>query len=800
MRIWRQARCRARAAAGAAVAIGLCLAGAAAAGPALAKPVLQLPPNSVAVSWGDNQNGELGNGSTAGSTSYAGVSGLTSGVAQVSAGTYDNAMALTTGGTVWTWGLSLALGTGSAANSTVPVQVPGLTGVTQISAGLGYDLALRSDGTVWAWGFNQYGELGDGNTTANSAPVQVTGLTGVTQIAAGNGFGLALRSDGTVWAWGWNDNGQLGDGTTTDSDVPVQVTGLTGVIQIAAGAVSAMALRVQFRRTSFVKTVWTWGGNRAGQLGDGTTTDRTTPELVSGINAPSITAIAAGTDSMVLGSDGSVWDWGPNTAGEVGNGTTTDELRPVKIWNSGVIAIAAGDFHSLALFYDGTVLAWGDGPFGSGTRSLVPVPVPGLSNVTQIAAGDYYSLAVHQVLPIYLGRVAGAGRLPGRGEIPAKSDSSAGLEAVYCTSAASCWTVGYFERNGALLNKVLHWDGHRWSPIAAPSPAGTASGDVSQLFGVRCTAARNCWAVGTYKRNGIPLDQALHWNGKSWSLVATPTPGGTLSGDFNGLVDVSCTSPDSCWADGEYGFLTIDSEVIQNQALHWNGRAWSVVTTPDPGGHSDSALSAIRCASANDCWAVGASSAIAPGSALFNEMLHWNGRKWSMAGVPDPGGTAMGDFSELNALSCTSAANCWATGSDGYDGSSALTSNQALHWNGHKWSVVPAPEPDGTGAFASNILTGVNCSSPDNCWAVGYIGNLDLVAPILNEALHWNGKHWSTASVPDPVGHADDDHSFLYGIRCTSRTSCWAVGQARPATGTFRNQLMHWNGATWSAK
>ncbi len=159
----------------------------------------------------------------------------------------------------------------------------------------------------------------------------------------------------------------------------------------------------------------------------------------------------------------------------------------------------------------------------------------------------------------------------------------------------------------------------------------------------------------------------------------------------------------------------------------------------------------------------------------------------------------MGDFSELDSLSCTSAANCWAAGSDGHDGSSALTSNQALHWNGHKWSAVSTPEPDGTGAFASNILNGVNCSAPDNCWAVGYVGNLDLVAPILNEALHWNGTHWSMASVPDPGGHAEGDHSFLYGVRCTSRTNCWAVGQVRPGNGTDRSQLMHWNGVTWSA-
>jgi alpha-tubulin suppressor-like RCC1 family protein len=258
MSIWRAMRCRARAAAGIVLAFGVAAGMAALAGPAQAQPVLQLPPRSAAVSWGDNQDGQLGNGSTTASETYAGVSGLSSGVAQVSAGS-DNSMALTTGGTVWTWGGGLALGNGSTADSAVPVQVPGLPGITQIAAGLGFDfdLALRSGGTVWGWGLNVLGQLGDGTTASSLPPVQVTGLTGVTQIAAGSGFGLALRSDGTVWAWGWN--GVLGNGTPTSSvsDVPVQVPGLFDVTQIAAGGSWAMAVRVQARRGSVLRTVWT---------------------------------------------------------------------------------------------------------------------------------------------------------------------------------------------------------------------------------------------------------------------------------------------------------------------------------------------------------------------------------------------------------------------------------------------------------------------------------------------------------------------------------------------------------------
>jgi alpha-tubulin suppressor-like RCC1 family protein len=413
MSIWRAVRYRVRAAAGIVLAFGVAAGAAGVASPAQAQPILRLPPRSAAVSWGDNQHGELGNGTTTASATYAGVSGLSNGVAQVSAGA-GYSMALTTGGTVWTWGDEVTLGTGSTADSAVPVQVPGLASITQIAAGraFGFDLALRSDGTVWSWGLNVLGQLGDGNTALVLTPVEVTGLTAVTQIAAGDGFGLALRSDGTVWAWGWNRNGVLGDGTPTSSasDVPVQVPGLSDVIQIAAGDSSAMAVRVQARRGSVLRTVWTWGNNAAGQLGDGTTTSSAAPVQVSGINIPAVTAISAGgAFSMVLGSDGSVWGWGANSDGQLGTGTTTTELRPVKILDGAVTAISAGQSHALALLRGGSVLAWGYGLFGTGTSSLTFKVVPSLAGVTQISAGDDYSLAVHQVVLVFVpGGVPGA--------------------------------------------------------------------------------------------------------------------------------------------------------------------------------------------------------------------------------------------------------------------------------------------------------------------------------------------------------------------------------------------------------
>src|SRR5262249_46160002 len=156
-------------------------------------------------------------------------------------------LALTSDGSVWAWGANSAgeLGTGTVTNSSVPVKVAGLTGVIKVAAGSSHSLALRSDGTGWAWGDNVSGQLGNGASTASQdTPVQVYGLTGITQIAAGGLFSIALRSDGTVWAWGDNSMGQLGNNSITPrSDVPVRVAGLSMATSIAAGSVTGLATR-----------------------------------------------------------------------------------------------------------------------------------------------------------------------------------------------------------------------------------------------------------------------------------------------------------------------------------------------------------------------------------------------------------------------------------------------------------------------------------------------------------------------------------------------------------------------------
>jgi alpha-tubulin suppressor-like RCC1 family protein len=287
------------------------------------------------------------------------------------------------------------LGNGTTADSSLYGGVSGLSsGVSQVSAGGDHALALTCAGTVWAWGNGAVGELGNGFTQSSDTPVQVEELTAITQIAAGAAFNLTLRSDGTVWAWGYNETGALGDGTWANSDVPVQVSGLSQVTAIAAGELAAMAVA----RRGFIApitSVWTWGYNASGQLGDGTFTSRDLPAQVSGIGVPGgagVAGIAGGYDfSMVLGSDGSVWAWGNNHYGELnGYPTATDQPTPTEVYGmgSGITQISAGE-QTLALRSDGTVLAWGSnfgGDLGNGTSATTKgiVQVSGLTSATQV--------------------------------------------------------------------------------------------------------------------------------------------------------------------------------------------------------------------------------------------------------------------------------------------------------------------------------------------------------------------------------------------------------------------------------
>jgi hypothetical protein len=349
--------------------------------------------------WGYNEPGQLGNGEMVYRTTPVDVVGLSSGVIAIAAGGWHTC-ALTSGGGVRCWGDNRygQLGDGTTTSHTTPVNVLGLSsGVIAIAAGRYHTCALTSGGGVRCWGFNGSGQLGDGTATNRLTPVNVVGLSsGVVAIAAGNDHTCARTSGGGVKCWGSNGSGQLGDGTTTYRLTPVNVVGLSsGVIAIATGGWHTCALTSS-------GGVRCWGFNLFGQLGDGTTTSRSTPVNVVGLSS-GVAAIAAGElHTCARTTTGGVRCWGDNSSGQLGDGTTTDRSIPVNVvgLSSGVAAIAAGSYHTCALISGGGVRCWGNnwyGQLGDGTTTnrLTPVDVVGLSSgIAAIDAGGGHTCAL----------------------------------------------------------------------------------------------------------------------------------------------------------------------------------------------------------------------------------------------------------------------------------------------------------------------------------------------------------------------------------------------------------------------
>jgi len=314
---------------------------------------------------------------------------------------YGQNLVLKNNGDVWTWGDNWngRLGYGTMVNRTSPIQIPNLSGITAVAAGQLHSLALKHDGTVWAWGYNNDGQLGNGFTDEYpSTVVQVQGLSEVTAIAVHGGRSMALKSDGSVWVWGDTSFSMHGDTRYVDHYIPVKVPNLNGITAIAAGGLCNLALKSN-------GTVWVWGINAFGVFGDGGNGEHR-KRLIEDIpvqvpNLSDVIAIESGsTHNIALTSDGSVWTWGQNVYGELGDGTTNARFTPYKVpYISDVKAIATGGCHCLALKKDNSLWAWGSnwaGQLGDGSKTpqSIPVRVQGISEVMAFAAGNVHSMAI----------------------------------------------------------------------------------------------------------------------------------------------------------------------------------------------------------------------------------------------------------------------------------------------------------------------------------------------------------------------------------------------------------------------
>ncbi|MEJ2552655.1 MAG: RCC1 repeat-containing protein [Gammaproteobacteria bacterium] len=354
------------------------------------------------ICWGGNENGQLGDGSTTGSIVPVTVSGITT--ASAIATGYYSTCALLADGTVKCWGDNQygQLGNGNTNPSLTPVAVSGITTATAITVGYGHACALLADKTVWCWGDNSAGQLGNGTTNDSPIAVQVQNISTAMEITAGFQHTCARLSDQTIRCWGDNSSGQLGNGGTSPSSTPVPVSGIDGTTTskkatgIAAGYGHTCALLAN-------KTVWCWGKNSYGQLGNGGYTESDAPVMVSGIDGTTIqaTAIAVGQNhSCALLSGGAEQCWGFNYYGQLGNSSTTSSNVPVSVSGiSSATALTAGNFHSCALLSSGQVQCWGNnrsGQLGNGVaiQSTTPVNVSSISAAAAVTAGYSHSCAL----------------------------------------------------------------------------------------------------------------------------------------------------------------------------------------------------------------------------------------------------------------------------------------------------------------------------------------------------------------------------------------------------------------------
>jgi len=308
--------------------------------------------------WGNNSNGGLGDNTIVSKSSPVQTVTFGTNWKQVAGGGNSTA-AIKTDGTLWMWGENTngQLGDNSSTKRSSPVQTVAF-GINwkQVSCGYPVTAAIKTDGTLWCWGANGLGGLGDNTSTNRSSPVQTVAFgTNWKQVSCGGHSTAAIKTDGTLWCWGFNNNGQLGDNSSTNRASPVQtVAGGTNWNQVVSGLYGTIAIKTD-------GTLWCWGDNTNGQLGDNSSTKRSSP----------VQTVAFGTNwkqvffynhCAAIKTDGSIWTWGRNSYGQLGDNTVTNRSSPVQtiLYGQNWKQVSCGYHHTAAIKTDGTLWTWGN--------------------------------------------------------------------------------------------------------------------------------------------------------------------------------------------------------------------------------------------------------------------------------------------------------------------------------------------------------------------------------------------------------------------------------------------------------
>ena len=400
---------------------------------------------------------------------------------------------------------------------------------------------------------------------------------------------------------------------------------------------------------------------------------------------------------------------------------------------------------------------------------LVPVAA-GVLTLTALAAPG--SAAPQQptrpALPTFTGP-AGARVLP--------ADPTAGnFLSTVSVSTDDVWAFGYAtQSDGTDPALAEHYDGHSWTTVPIPSPSGSIA---TYPYAATAFASDDVWVVGhSEDSSGVWSTLTEHWDGTSWTIVASPNQDGA---NDSYLYAVSGASSDDLWAVGT-GLNTAGDGTNKTFAIHWDGTEWSVVDTPAPSA-SLSELNGVVAVSSDDVWAAGAYQT---DTGIPSLVEHWNGKKWKVLPSPNPDNAQLTQFGPLVAFGPNDIETIgyYADSAGGID-------PMAAHYNGKRWRLQFMESPGGLGT----LLLGASASGPDDIWADGvFLDDSGVGVPLIE---HFNGKHWTISSQAIPGG---SPNSQLTGVSSPSSTDAWAVGETQVGSD-FETLLEHWNGKKWTAK